>query len=208
MDTKMTSYIMPTEIIDSDHPHVRQRAEAIIANSKNTREKAINLFYFVRDEIKYNIYVQRSRAEHFLASRTLASGEGYCVQKAVLLAALSRAVGIPSAMGFARLRNHLMPEKLFRLLGSNILAFHGYTQLYLDDKWIKATPAFDLGLCRKNGIIAVEFDGFHDAMLHPRNKAGQLHIEYVRHLGDLYPDLPLETLKENLIRAYGKTSVV
>ena len=148
----------------------------------------------MRDEIKYNIYVSKSLPEHFQASNTLSRREGYCVQKAVLLTALARAAGIPATLGFARLRNNLLPEKTVKWLGTNILPFHGYSKLYLNGKWVKCTPAFDLKTCEKNRIVPVEFDGKNDAMFHSHNRDGKLHIEYLKRLGHYYDDLPLDKL--------------
>jgi transglutaminase-like putative cysteine protease len=148
--------------------------------------------------------VSRSLPEHFRASNTLSRGNGYCVQKAVLLVALARAAGIPAGLGFARIRNNLLPERTFNILGTNILPFHGYAEFYLNGKWVKATPAFDLKLCERNRIIPVEFDGVSDAIFHPYNRDGKLHIEYLKDLGRQYEDLPLDKLHEALIKTFGK----
>ena len=65
----------------------------------------MKLFYAVRDGIRYDPYRMSTRQEDYTASRVLAAGEGFCVQKAVLLAALSRAVGVPCRLRFAVVRN-------------------------------------------------------------------------------------------------------
>lgn len=200
---ELKKYLKPTDIIDCDSPSVRDRSRELTEGEKEAAGKAISLFYFVRDAIRYNLYVSRSRPEHFQASRTLANGHGYCVQKAVLLTALARAVDIPAALGFARLRNHLLPEKTRAWLGTDILPFHGYTELYIDGRWVKATPAFDAEMCRKYGIIPVDFDGKNDGMFHSHNRDGKLHIEYLEDLGHHYDDLPLEKLQRALIETIG-----
>ena len=194
MNFQMEKYLKATPIIDCDNPLIKEKAEALTKERKDIIDKATTLFYFVRDEIKYNIYVPKSLPEHFQASNTLSRREGYCVQKAVLLAALARAAGIPYGLGFARIRNNLLPEKTKKWLGTNILPFHGFTELYIEGKWVKATPAFDLEMCERNRIVPVEFDRKNDATFHSHNRDGKLHIEYLKYLGRHYDELPLDKL--------------
>ena len=203
MNLQMEKYLKPTPVIDCNHPSIQEKAKDLTKGREDVIEKARSLFYFVRDEIRYNIYVSRSRPEHFRASNTLSKREGYCVQKAVLLVALARATGIPAGLGFARLRNNLLPEKTIKWLGINILPFHGYAELYLNGKWVKATPAFDLKMCEKNRIVPVEFDGKSDAVFHSHNQDGKLHIEYLKDLGHYYDDLPLDKLWDTMIQTFG-----
>ncbi len=191
----MERYLRPTFFIDWDSSSIKLKASELTQGQANALEKAKLLFYFVRDEIKYNPYVPRHLPEHFRASHTLAQGEGFCIQKAVLLAALARAVGIPARLGFAVIRNNLLSEKIAALLRTNIITDHGYAELYLEGKWVKATPAFDLEMCQKNGIIPVEFDGRHDAKFHLYNREGKLHIEYLFDRGT-FDDVPLEKVQK------------
>ena len=193
----------PTPVIDCNNPSIQEKTKDLTKGLENITEKARSLFYFVRDEIKYNIYVSKSLPEHFRASNTLSKREGYCVQKAVLLVALARAAGIPAGLGFARIRNNLLLGKTLKRLGTNVFPFHGYAELYLDGNWVKATPAFDLKMCEKNRIIPVEFDGKNDAIFHSRNQDGKLHIEYLIDLGHGFDDLPLNTLWELVTQQIG-----
>lgn len=204
MNIQMEKYLKPTPVIDCDHPFIKAKISELAGGEEDILEKARKFFYFVRDEIKYNIYVSKSLPENFRASNTLSRGEGYCVQKSVLLVALARAAGIPAGLGFARIRNNLLPEKAVKWLGTNVLPFHGYAELYLNGKWVKATPSFDIEMCEKIHIFPVEFDGQSHAMLHSHNKEGKLHIEYLQYLGDHYQDLPLETLWDTLIKNIGR----
>jgi hypothetical protein len=73
--------------------------------------------------------------------------------------------------------------------GDNLLIQHGYTQLYLDGKWVHASPAYDLDTCRKMGFVPVDFDGIHDARDSAFNARGKPHIEYVKDHGH-YADFP------------------
>ncbi len=191
-------YLNATPIIDCGHKTLQEKADEVTKGQKGMIEKAGRLFYFVRDGIKYNPYLPRYLPEHFRASNTLARGEGFCVQKAVLLVALCRAIGIPGRLRFAIIKNHLLPEKVAELLNTNLLPDHGYTELYIRNKWVKATPTFDLETCQKNRIIPVEFDGIHDAKFHPHTQDGKFHIEYILERGS-YDDVPLHEVREWLL---------
>jgi transglutaminase-like putative cysteine protease len=191
----MEEYLKATSTVDSNHPTIKNKAQEVTKGQKGAIEKARSLFYFVRDGIKYNPYLPRYLPEHFRASNTLARGEGFCIQKAALLIALSRAVGIPARFHFVILRNHILPEKIAELLVSNVIPDHGFVEFHLDGKWVGATPAFDLEMCQKYGIIPVEFDGKNDAKFHSHTQDGKLHIEYIFDRGT-YADVPIEEVRE------------
>ena len=198
----MKRYLRPTPTFDCDNESIKGKAQDLSAGQEKVADKAKSLFYFVRDEIKYNIYVLSDLPEYYRASRVLEVGEGFCIQKAVLLATLARAVGIPARLHLAAIRNHLMPDKLKELMGTNLFPSHGYAELYIEGKWVKATPAFDLKMCQQNGIIPVEFDGKNDAMFHSHNLDGKLHIEYIQDRGH-FDDLPFDTITNLRIQALG-----
>jgi transglutaminase-like putative cysteine protease len=196
-------YLKPTFVIDSDSEIVKEKAILLTEKWNSQKEKAKALFYFVRDEVKYTPYPPHS-VEGYCASKTLQRREGYCVQKAVVLTALARAVGIPARLGFADIRNHLAPRELIELMGTNIFVYHGYSEFWLNDRWVKATPAFNLDMCNKFDLKPVEFDGVTDAVFHERNKRGELHIEYIRYHGT-YADLPFEEIMQAFIERYSVT---
>ena len=200
----MEKYLRPTRFIDCDSPSIQQKSRDLTKGQEGNVEKAKSLFYFVRDEIKYDMYVPKSLPENFMASKILSRGKGYCVQKAVLLVALARAAEIPAGLGFARIRNNLLPEEVVKRLGTNIFPSHGYAELYLNGKWVKATAAFDLKMCEANRIFPVEFDGENDAIFHSHNRDGKLHIEYLEEVGRYYDDLPLDELWNIMTQHFGR----
>jgi len=201
-------YLKPTFVIDCDSEAVKEKASLLTEKCGSEREKARELFYFVRDEIKYNPYLPFNSFDlsDYRASRTLQRGEGYCIQKAVVLTALARAVGIPARLGFADIKNHLAPDKLREMMGTNMFVYHGYTEFWLDNIWVKATPAFNIEMCDKFDIKPVEFDGVTDAVFHERNRKGELHIEYIRYHG-AFADLPFKEIMRAFINQYGRAHV-
>jgi transglutaminase-like putative cysteine protease len=172
-------YLRSSPTIDSDNDSIKQKAVALTKSEQTAADKAKRLFYWVRDIIKYNPLVPLEIFVDYRASKTLKRGEGFCVEKAAVLAALARAVGIPARLHLADIRNHLVSDRLREVMGTNLFSYHGYTELYISGKWVKVTPAFDLKMCQANRIVPVEFDGKNDAIFHSHNLDGKLHIEYV-----------------------------
>lgn len=202
MDLELKPYLQPTFTIEADHPRILETAETLTRGCKSDAEKAVRLFYFVRDQIRYNLYMISVFAEDFRASQVLAWGKGYCVQKAVLLAALGRAANIPTRLVFAKIRNHRVPAHITQMTGTNIFPRHGYDQFFLDGRWVSAAATFDAELCRKNHLPTVEFDGKTDAILPPTDLAGNPYIEYIEKFPH-YPDLPFEWIRDRISRTVG-----
>lgn len=182
-----------TFFIDIDHPTVAAYARDKAAGGSTPQDKAVRLFYAVRDEIRYDPYTIDLVAESFKASTTLERKKGYCVTKAILLAATWRAAGIPARLGFADVTNHLASKRLIELMGTDVFAFHGYAEAHLDGKWVKATPAFNAALCEKFGVAPLDWDGAHDAILQPHNRSGAPFMTYLLDRGPR-DDFSLEEL--------------
>lgn len=188
-----SKYLSSGSFIDSNHPEVIAFTQQHDGGSESDRDRSIELYYAVRDLIQYDPYTIRPEAEHLKASKTLAMGRGFCVAKAVLYAATLRASNIPARIGFADVQNHLTTERLRALMGTDIFYFHGYTEVFLDGKWIKATPAFNQELCKKFGTLPLEFDGIEDSIFHPFDSEGRRHMQYIKEHGH-YEDVPFDEL--------------
>lgn len=201
MNAHNPAWLAVTEFIDHDHPEVRRFVSEKVGAGDTAKQKALALYYAVRDGIRYDPYSASMEREAMRASTTLIKGVAYCVPKALLYTACLRAVGIPARPGFADVKNHLTTEKLARLLGTDIYAWHGYVSLYLDGKWVKATPAFNLEMCQRFGVRPLDFDGENDSQMHPYNSANQLHMEYVKQRGE-FDDLPYEQLVADMRAMY------
>ncbi len=199
-DAPSPAHLQPTPAIDADHPDVIAFAREH-ARGNSPREQAISLYLAVRDGLRYDPYRIDLTLPGMRASTALAQGYGWCVPKATLLAALARAAGIPARLGFADVRNHLSTEKLRQSMKTDLFVWHGYTELWLDGAWRKATPAFNLSLCEKFGLLPLEFDGEHDSLYHPYDRAGQQHMEYVNQRGS-FDDLPLAQIHADFARHY------
>jgi transglutaminase-like putative cysteine protease len=189
----------PTEFIESAAPEIVRLAAGLARATP--RETATALFDWVRDNVRYDPRSALDGKDEYRATAVLARGHGFCVQKAVLLAALARASGIPARLGFADVRNHKSPAWLREFMGTDVFVFHGYVELQLDGKWVKATPAFDTESSRRAGVLPVVLDGTNDAMLHPVDPAGHPYIEYLRYRG-VFNDLPFDEMTAAFKEAY------
>lgn len=185
--------LAPGEFVDSGHPAIRAFAEETTAGAADALARGVKLYYAVRDGILYDPYWVGEAPAYYRASDCLRAKRGFCIPKAALLAAAARASGIPARVGYADVRNHLATKKLLDLVGTDLFVWHGYTELYLEGNWVKATPAFNLTLCERFGVRPLEFDGRHDSLFHEYDRAGRRHMEYVRERGS-YPDVPYATI--------------
>ncbi len=197
-------YLSPTGMIDSNHKKIIQHAMDLVKDlGEDPIEKAVKIYYAVRDGIWYDPYSPFYLPEHYRASNVLKNGRGYCVPKASLLCALGRACGIPSRIGFADVRNHLATKQLIEFFGCDLFVYHGFVEFYLEDKWVKATPAFNLELCQKHKVDPLEFNGHEDSLFHEYNQEKKLFMEYVTFHGT-YEDVPLEAILRAWEEVYGK----
>jgi transglutaminase-like putative cysteine protease len=194
-------YTDPAEYIDSDHPAVEAFARSSVAPDASDRAKASRLYTAVRNGIRYNPYVNMRVKETFRASSVLAAGVGYCVGKASLYAAACRVHGIPARVGFADVKNHLTTEKLRASMGTDIFTWHGYTEVYVDGAWRKATPTFNDTLCAKVGVAPLDFDGHTDALLHPFDGEGRTYMQYITD-HRAFHDVPAKFLMREMARDY------
>jgi transglutaminase-like putative cysteine protease len=185
----LACYYNPGEFIDSTHPEIRKFADSCMATAENERQAVINIYYAVRDGITYDPWYIGSAEHYYRASDCLQAGRGFCIPKAALMAACVRHAGIPARVGYADVRNHIRTPKLEALIDGDVYVWHSYAEVYLDRQWVKATPAFDLNLCRRFDVHPLEFDGYHDSLFQEFDRRGRRHMEYVK-MRDNYQDVP------------------
>jgi len=206
MKKEDVGYLTPTSIIDSDHPSIKDYASVIVRGSKEPIEIAVKLYLAVRDNILYDPYSPFYLPEHYRASYVLKRGRSFCVPKASLLCALARACGIRARIGFADVRNHLATKQLIKFMGSDLFVYHGFVECYLEGKWVKATPAFNIDLCRKHHVPPLEFNGREDSLFQAYNLQNQRFMEYIDFRGP-YADIPVGQIVAAWEKAYGKDRV-
>ncbi len=192
----LTPFLQPNDFVDSDHPAIVAWAAAHSTHGATPIDNAVRLYYAVRDGFRYNPWRVHATPDAYRASgvvvRERADG-GHCIDKAVLLAACARSVGIPSRLHFANVRNHIGTEELEKKLGTSLLVFHGYTELHLEGRWVAATPAFNKELCEHLNVAPLEFDGRTDSIFQQFDRDGGDFMEYVHDYGS-FPGIPFELM--------------
>lgn len=195
-------YLVATTFFNFDHPAVQQWADQALQDIPDDPIAIAKALYLAsRDDIHYNPYVFSVDPKTLSASHVLATRETYCIPKAILLGAAARYKGIPSRLGLADVKNHLSSPKLIEWLRSDIFRMHGYIELFLNNRWVKATPAFNTRLCRLMKVEPLEFDGIHDSIFQEFTEGGDQLMEYINEYGE-FADVPFEFIVENISRAY------
>ncbi len=200
-DGELSNYLVPTEFLDFDHALVQQFIRKNTRCELTASENAVQLYYAVRDGFLYNPYVLDLRPEGLKASTLLQRDRGYCIEKAILLAACARAIGIPSRLSFYIVRNHIATERLEQILGKDYLVFHGAAELFLNEKWLKTTPAFNKTLCGYLSVAPLEFDGQSDCIFQQYDAQGNIFMTYLHDYG-AFDDMPYELYLQELRHHY------
>ncbi len=200
-EVTIMSTLMPTFYFDYHHDEVQAFNAQVVRSEMSDVEKAVALYYAVRDGIKYNPYVFEASPASLSASHCIQAGQSYCIPKAVLLGALCRLNGIGARIGLADVRNHLSSPALIEWLRSDVFVMHGYVEILLEGKWVKATPAFDRVLCERMGVEPLEFNGRDDSIFHEFNGEGHRHMEYINEHG-YFDDVPFDFIVEGVAKAY------
>jgi transglutaminase-like putative cysteine protease len=186
------AYLENTRYLDCASEPVKNFAARSIGGASGEVDKAVRIFYAVRDGWRYDPFAIWLDPDAYVASNVLRAKGAYCIPKAILLAAAARAAGIHAAIGLSDVVNHLTTEKLkARMGGMTYFMHHGYAVLYLEGRWVKAAPAFNIELCDRFGVRPTEFDGRSNALFQEFDASDRRHMQYVKEHG-IWSDFPYE----------------
>ena len=194
------SCLAPTRYVESTHPAIVDLVDRLRVRELAPPARAATLFRFVRDEIRYE-FMAKLTPEEYLASHVLQEAKGFCVQKAVLLSALSRAAEVPCAIVLSDLLDHSLSQKIARALGTNVMFHHGLNAFYLDGRWLKVDASLSPDVTTRKGYRVVDFDGTREALLPETTLAGGPHATYERFHG-AYAELPFDQMLNAFMSAY------
>jgi len=79
-------------------------------------------------------------------------------------------------------------------MGSDTFYYHGYAEVWLGGRWVKATPAFNRELTERFGLKPLDWDGATDSIYHPFDLAGRRHMEYLAYRG-VFADIPFDEIR-------------
>ncbi len=203
--TALTPFLTATEFIDFDHAAVQSWVATNADAQADLPERVVQLYYATRDGFRYTPWGVASNREAFRASAVLTRDRelgGHCIDKALVLAASARCIGVPSRLHFANVRNHIGTADLEARLGTDLLVFHGYVELWLHERWVAATPAFNRELCEHLGVEPLEFDGRSDSIFQQYDRVGGRFMDYVHDYGT-FAELPFERMCAAWKQHYG-----
>jgi transglutaminase-like putative cysteine protease len=173
------------------------------ADSSNTKlEFAIKAYYYIRDTWPYNPYRFSLIENDWKASEICTHKTGHCLDKAVLLISVLRAKKIPARLGLAKVKNHIAVEDIIEKFGNDVLVPHGYVEIFLNDTWVKATPAFNKTLCKKLNVSPLAFDGVNDSLFQSYDTSGKKEfMEYLEDYGT-FDHVPLPYMFDLMKETY------
>jgi len=205
----MNKYLEETYHFDFSHENI-QHVLTHLKEGKILSEKefAIKAYLFVRDNWSYYPYRFSLVNEHWKASEIITHKHGHCIDKVIILIAILRASKIPARLGLAKVKNHIAVNQIIEKFGSDVLVPHGYIEIFLNNHWIKATPAFNKELCQKLNVNVLEFDGEHDSIFQQFDQFGSnKFMEYLEDYGT-FNEVPLpfmlQLLQENYPQIHKK----
>lgn len=203
MKEQFEPYLQATYFLDAQHLDIQEYVADRTKGITSKTEQVLALYYAIRDEFRYDPYKIFAEKEYYVASHILQRNpkHGHCIDKAILLATCVRAVGVPSRLRFANVRNHIGTERIEKVLKTNVLVFHGSTDIYLNDKWVTATPAFNKELCERYQVAPLNFDGENDSLFQEYDHKQRKFMEYLHTYGH-FPDHPFEMMLGEWKRYY------
>lgn len=195
---ELTQCLNETETFDFSNPDV----QAFVAKANlrgTTTEQLIQWYTYVRDSFLYDPYHLDLRKEQLRASVVVKKKRAWCVEKALLFVAGCRFLGIPARMGFGIVQNHLGVDKLEQYLKRKEIVFHGFAEVWHNEKWVKCTPAFDKRICGLSKIEPLEWDAENDSLFQAFSASGQF-MEYLHFYGS-FPEIPFQLMHDEM-KAY------
>lgn len=195
--------LQETKSLDYTNQAIQDFAQQHTSETQSPKEKALSIYYAVREHLRYNPYYIEFTAEALKASTIVQKTDGHCIDKAILMIACCRAIGIPARLGLAKVRNHIGTARLEETIGTNVLVPHGYVAVYINDQWVKATPAFNKGLCDKLGVAPLDFDGVNDSLFQEYDNNGGQFMEYLEDY-DTFEDVPVDFIFKKMKETYPK----
>lgn len=197
----MEVYLKSTWFFDFESKQIQEFVNERIDLEADVRTKAVALYFAVRDSWMYTSSTLFVKKEEWKASEIFKRSKGHCIDKSTLLVTMLRYAGVPARLHLAKVKNHIAAEKFMELTGTDELTPHGMVDVYIDNGWLKVSPAFNKELCTKLNVEPLDFDGESHSLFQEFDKKGGLFMEYLEDYGH-FEDLPLLFIYENMKSHY------
>lgn len=202
INNSLELFLQPTRSCDFNNSIIRDKVMEIVEGATTQLDKALKIFYWIRDNIKFGISNVDARA-----SRTLKKGYGECANKTSLHMAFLRAVGIPSRLRVSSALKEslkpLVPNFVYNKISNQ--ASHFWCECFLDNKWISCESLLDKALYEsllkqgkitKEQIPTIDWNGKSDLVV-----LQHWVVEdkgFVNSFDDIYSQLIMNRKKEGL----------
>ena len=199
-----TTYLEENDNFDFSSVAIGNLVRSIDDENSDTAplEFALKAYFYIRDAWPYNPYRFSLIENDWRASEIATRKSGHCLDKAILFISVLRAKNIPARLGLAKVKNHIAVEEIIEKFGNDVLVPHGYVELFLNDKWVKATPAFNKTLCEKLNVTPLDFDGINDSLFQSFDASGKKEfMEYLEDYGT-FDHVPLNYMFELMKETY------
>ncbi|MGC9031709.1 MAG: transglutaminase-like domain-containing protein [Minisyncoccia bacterium] len=160
-------FLEPTVFCDFENPLIQKKVREIKGQETDTRKISVKLFEWVRDRIFYLVGNWQKKA-----SETLKTKKGTCTNKANLLVAFFRTIGVPAGYGIMKVYTRYFGPLFIPMFKkfSGKISTHIYCVAWLNNKWVKCDPSDDKRLSENTFYLnpqskLVEWDGINDATL-------------------------------------------
>lgn len=197
----MEDFIKETAYIDYRSKEIQAIIAPFVKENLSKKELAKRIYLKVRDSYRYFPYRVGLKDEHYKASLITKQTRGNCIEKSIIYIACMRALGIPARLRLARVKNHIGIEKFEEKFQTSEITPHGMAEIYLNDKWLKASPAFNKELCDYCNVASLDFDGENDSIFQEFDKNGGKFMEYLEDYG-YFADVPKDFIVENVFSNY------
>ena len=194
--------LMNGSIFDFDNQLIQSKIKQLKIKSNDPWEKTRQIFDFVRDNIVYDFAPEIIGLSSWYASVILKKGFGFCYQKAIVLAALLRAVEIPTCLVFQNVKDHILLSTRFKdLLPGGFLPLHALVAVNISDKWYRLDATLDSNLCTKKGYQIPQIEFGKETLLPTHTLDGRQHFSVEKELGyfENYPEAFRALLLENIV---------
>lgn len=202
----MEKYLAETYFINYSDKSIQEFLQKTIDENDTSTEKAVKLYYAIRDGWWYHPYRISFEKPNWRASHTMQRKYGHCIDKSNLMIACLRAIGVPARLNLAKVKNHIGVEKIIEKMGTDELVPHAYLEAFLNERWVKITPVFNKELCSVLNVKPLGFDGENDALFQSFDKSGNQFMEYLEYYG-AFEDLPLDFIIQKM-RSYYPAAVL
>ena len=197
----MENYLAATYYFDFKSPAIQTFVVEVTNHNMTAKEKAVKLYFAVRDGWFYDAYQIHTEKVDYRSSQIAQRDRGHCIDKSTLLISCLRSAAIPARLHLVKVRNHIAVERIIERFGTDELTPHAFVEMYLDGRWIGATPAFNKTLCEKLDVAPLDFDGEQESLFQPFSRSGGKFMEYLADYGT-FEDIPFDFIRQNMIEHY------